>query len=119
MDCVLSLLLPPHQRRITAVDESERHQYHHVQVIQLVVFTLEIVQAIWCMPWDHRAKWSRQALQAPQISLFDRFADYIVQIRIEEARTLHTSQRRTVFGSTANTRTVARMPNPSATHTST
>jgi hypothetical protein len=63
------------QRRITAVDESGRQQYHHVQMMQLVFFTLEIVRAVWHMPRYRRAKWSRRELQALQIGLFEHFAN--------------------------------------------
>jgi transposase InsO family protein len=61
------------QRRITAIDHAQRHQYHQVQVIQLVLFTLEIVRTVWRMPLYHRMPWPRQALQARQFILFGDF----------------------------------------------
>jgi hypothetical protein len=38
------------QRRITAVDVRGRQQYRHVQVIQLMLWALELARAVWRMP---------------------------------------------------------------------
>jgi hypothetical protein len=80
----------PKQRRITAVDEQGRQQYRHFQAVQLVLFALEIVRSVWRMPLYRWSRWPRQAMHALQLSLFDRFAKYIVQIRIEDQRIYHS-----------------------------
>jgi transposase InsO family protein len=59
------------QRRITAVDGIGRQQYRQVQVIQLMLWALELVQTVWHMPRYRRASWSPRALHAPQMRLFD------------------------------------------------
>jgi hypothetical protein len=59
------------QRRITAVDGTGRQQYRQVQVIQLMLWALELVQTIWRIPRYRRASWSPRALHAPQMRLFD------------------------------------------------
>jgi hypothetical protein len=63
------------QRRITAVDGTGRQQYRYVQVVQLMLWALELVHTMWRMPRYRRALWPRQALHAPQGGLFDDFAD--------------------------------------------
>lgn len=64
----------PTQRRIRTVDAHGRQQYHHFPVLQLALFTLELLQVVWQMPPYRRSPWSRRLLQAQQGSLFERFA---------------------------------------------
>jgi transposase InsO family protein len=59
------------QRRITAVDGTGRQQYHRVQMVQLMLWTLELVRTVWRMPQYRRASWRRGALHAPQVGLFE------------------------------------------------
>jgi hypothetical protein len=59
------------QRRITAVDGTGRQQYHRVQVVQLMLWALELVRTVWRMPAYQRAPRPRTALHAPQVGLFD------------------------------------------------
>ena len=59
------------QRRITAVDGTGRQQYHRVQVVQLMLWALELVRTVWCMPAYRRAPRPRTALHAPQVGLLD------------------------------------------------
>jgi transposase InsO family protein len=62
------------QRRITAVAEQGRQQYHSFPVIQLMLWALEIVHAVWRMPpyrWSQRP---RRGLRTRQLTLFDGFA---------------------------------------------
>jgi hypothetical protein len=61
-------------RRITAVDGTGRQPYHRVQVVQLMLWALERVRTVWCMPAYRRAQRPRTALHAPQVGLFDEFA---------------------------------------------
>jgi Integrase core domain len=63
------------QRRITVIDDAQRHQYHRVQVIQLVLFALEIARTVWRMPSYRRRQGPRQVLQARQMSLPSRFTN--------------------------------------------
>jgi len=63
------------QRRITAVDERGRQQYRHVQAVQLMLWALELVRTVWRMPRYRRTTWSPRALHAPQMRLFDGFAN--------------------------------------------
>jgi transposase InsO family protein len=63
------------QRRITAIDGTQRHQYHQGQVIQWVLFALEIAYTVWRMPFYRRAQGPRQALQARQMRLSGHFTD--------------------------------------------
>jgi hypothetical protein len=45
------------RRRITAVAEYGRQQYHSFQVVQLMLWALEILQTVWPMPpyrWTQR-----------------------------------------------------------------
>jgi hypothetical protein len=58
------------QRRITAVDGTGRQQYHCVQVVQLMLWALELVRTVWRMPRHRRASRPRSALHAPQVGLF-------------------------------------------------
>ena len=59
------------QRRITAVDGTGRQQYHYVQVVQLMLWTLELMRTVWHMPRYRRTSWRREALQTPQVGLFE------------------------------------------------
>jgi transposase InsO family protein len=61
------------QRRITMIDDAQRHQYHRVQVIQLVLFTWEVARTVWRMPFYRRMQGPHQALQARQMSLSGHF----------------------------------------------
>jgi hypothetical protein len=63
------------QQRITAIDGTQRHQYHQVQVIQWVLFALEIANTVWRRPLYRRARGPRQALQARQMPLSGHFTD--------------------------------------------
>lgn len=62
------------QRRLITVDAQGRQQYRHFPVLQLALFTLELLRVVWEMPPYRRASWSRRLLQAQQGSLFERFA---------------------------------------------
>jgi transposase len=59
------------QRRITAVDGTGRQQYRQVQVVQLMLWALQLVRAVWRMPRYRQPPWPRRASQAPQIGLFE------------------------------------------------
>jgi len=59
------------RRRITAVDGTGRQQYQYVQVVQLMLWTLELVRTVWRMPRYRRASWRREVLHAPQVGLFE------------------------------------------------
>jgi hypothetical protein len=59
------------QRRLTAVDGTGRQQYRYVQVVQLMLWTLELVRTVWRMPAYRRAPRPRPALRAPQAGLFE------------------------------------------------
>jgi hypothetical protein len=61
----------PRQCRITAVDEMGRQHYRHVQVIQLMLWALELARTVWHMPRYRRASWPSRARPVPQRSLFD------------------------------------------------
>jgi hypothetical protein len=62
------------RRRITAVDGTDRQQYHRVQVAQRMLWALELVRTVWRMPAYRRAPRPRTALHVPQVGLFDEFA---------------------------------------------
>jgi hypothetical protein len=62
------------QRWLTAVDGTGRQQYHRVQTVQRMLWTLELVRTVWCMPRYRRASSRRGALYAPQVGLFESFA---------------------------------------------
>jgi transposase len=81
----------PRQRRITDVAAPGRQQYGDIPTMQWMLFTLALVRTVWRMPRYRRIAEPRRVLLAPQISLWQRFADYRVQIRIEGSRTLHAS----------------------------
>ena len=59
------------QRRLTAVDETGRQQYRYVHVVQLMLWTLELVRTVWHMPRYRRTSWRREALPMPQVGLFE------------------------------------------------
>jgi len=65
----------PRQRRITDVDARGRQQYCDIPIMQLVLFTLALVRTVWRMPRYRRIAAPRRVLLAPQISLWQRFAD--------------------------------------------
>ena len=65
----------PRQRRIIEVDARGRQQYSHIPVVQLVLWTLALVRTVWRMPRYRRMAAPRRALLAPQINLWQRFAD--------------------------------------------
>ena len=65
----------PRQRRITDIDARGRQHYCDVPSMQLVVFTLTLVRTVWRMPCYRRLAEPRRVLLAPQISLWQRFAD--------------------------------------------
>jgi transposase InsO family protein len=62
------------QRRITAVAEQGRQPYHSFPAIQLMLWALEIMHAVWQMAPYRRAQRPRRGLRARQLSLFDGFA---------------------------------------------
>ena len=59
------------QRQITAVDGPGRQQYRHVQMVQQMLWALELVRAVWRMPRYRRASSPRRVLQAMQVRLFE------------------------------------------------
>jgi transposase len=61
----------PRQRRIPAVDERGRQHYRQVQVIQLMLWALELARTVWHMPRYRWASWPSRARPVPQRSLFD------------------------------------------------
>jgi hypothetical protein len=61
----------PRQRRITAVDERGRQHDRQVQVIQLMLWALELARTVWHMPRYRWASWPSRARPVPQRSLFD------------------------------------------------
>jgi hypothetical protein len=63
------------QRRMTAVDADGRQQYHYVQAMQLLLWTLELVRSVWRMPRYHRRPRHQGAHSARQIGLFEPFAE--------------------------------------------
>ena len=65
----------PRQRRITAVAAPGRQPYCDSPTMQVMLFTLVLVRTVWCMPRYRRIAEPRRVLLAPQISLWQRFAD--------------------------------------------
>jgi transposase len=63
------------RRRITSIDARGRQQYHRFQVLQLALWTLDLIRSVWRMPPYQRRRWPRQGPQARQISLFEPFAN--------------------------------------------
>jgi hypothetical protein len=59
------------QRRITAVDGTGRQQYRDGPVVQLMLWTLELMRTVWRMPRYRQTSWRREALQTPQVGLFE------------------------------------------------
>jgi transposase InsO family protein len=62
------------RRRITTVAEHGRQPYRSFPILQLMLWTLEIMQTVWRMPpyrWGQR---SRQGFRTRQLTLFDGFA---------------------------------------------
>jgi hypothetical protein len=59
------------QRRITDVDGTGRQQYRQAQMIQLMLWALELTRTVWRMPRYRRVLWAPRALHAPQMRLFD------------------------------------------------
>jgi hypothetical protein len=57
--------------RIIAVDGTGRQPYHRAQVVQRMLWALELVRTVWRMPAYRRAPRPRTALHAPQVGLFD------------------------------------------------
>jgi hypothetical protein len=68
-------LYDPRQRRIRDVHAHGRQQYCHIPVMPWVLWTLARARTVWRMPRYHRMAESRRGLLAPQISLWQRFAD--------------------------------------------
>jgi transposase InsO family protein len=62
------------QRRITTVAEQGRQQYRSFPIIQLMLWTLEIMPAVWRMPPYRRSRRPQRVLRTRQLSLFDSFA---------------------------------------------
>jgi hypothetical protein len=63
------------RRQITAVAEHERQQYRSFQVVQLMLWALDIVQTVWRMPPYRKAQRPRRGLRTRQLTLFDGFAE--------------------------------------------
>ena len=59
------------QRRITAVDGTGRQHYRQAQILQLMLWTLELARTVWQMPRYRRATWLHRMPSAPQMTLFD------------------------------------------------
>jgi hypothetical protein len=67
-------LYDPTQRRIITVDAQGQQQYHHFPMVQLALFTFELLYVVWKMLPYRRSLWSRPLLQAQQGNLFEHFA---------------------------------------------
>jgi transposase InsO family protein len=63
------------QRRITSIDARGRQQYHQFQMLQLALWTLDLIRFVWRMPPYQRRRWPRQGSFVRQISLFEPFAN--------------------------------------------
>jgi hypothetical protein len=63
------------QRRITAVDACGRQQYHHVQAMQLLLWSLGLMRSVWRMPPYRRMPRLQGGHSARQMGLFERFAN--------------------------------------------
>jgi hypothetical protein len=59
------------QRRITAVDGTGWQSCHQVQVIQMMLWVLELARTVWRMPRYRRAVWAPRTRHALQMRLFD------------------------------------------------
>ncbi len=75
------------RRRITGIDARGRQQYYQFQVLQLALWTLDLIRSVWRMPPYQRRRWPRQDPQARQMSLFEPFAHEPVHIRGVNVRT--------------------------------
>jgi hypothetical protein len=53
----------PRQRRITAVDGTGRQSYRQVQVMQLILWALELVRTVWRMSGYRCASWQPVRVQ--------------------------------------------------------
>lgn len=62
------------RRRITTIDARGRQPYHQLQVLQLALWTLDLMRSVWRMPPYQRRRWPQQGPQARQMSLFESFA---------------------------------------------
>jgi hypothetical protein len=62
------------RRRIITIDGQGRQPYHQVHVLQLVLWSVELMRPIWRMPPYQRGRWPRGRLHALQVSLFEHFA---------------------------------------------
>jgi hypothetical protein len=71
------------KRRITGLDDAQRHQYHQVQVIQWMLCAWEIARTVWRMPFYRRAQGQRRALQARQMRLPSHFTNSEVAAMIK------------------------------------
>jgi hypothetical protein len=63
------------RRRITNIDARGRQPYHQLQVLQLALWTLDLMRSVWRMPPYQRRRWPQQDPQARQMSLFESFAN--------------------------------------------
>jgi transposase len=63
------------RRRITAVAEQGRQQYRSCQVIQRMLWALEIMHTVWRMPPYRWVQRPRRGLRTRQLTLFDGFAE--------------------------------------------
>jgi hypothetical protein len=72
-------LYDPRQRRIAAVDAQGRQQYHQVQVVQFMLFTLGLIRSVWRMPLYRRVPRAQRELTALQPNLFDPLQNVIAQ----------------------------------------
>ena len=63
------------RRRITAVAEHGRQPYRSFQVVQLMLWALEIIHTVWRMPPYRWAQRPRRGLRMRQLPLFDGFAE--------------------------------------------
>jgi len=64
----------PRQRRITSVDEKGRQQYRRFRILQLKLFTMNMVRWVWNMPRYRRSRGPRRGFRRRQLNLFERFA---------------------------------------------
>jgi transposase len=63
------------RRQITAVAEQGRQQYRSFQVVQLMLWALEVMQTVWRMPRYRRAQRPRRGLRTRQLTLFESVAE--------------------------------------------
>jgi hypothetical protein len=79
------------RRRITSIDARGRQHYHQLQMLQLALWTLDLIRVVWRMPPYQRRRWPRQGSFVRQISLFEPCAHEPVQIRGVNERTLQST----------------------------